>query len=390
MHILIRNFFVCFLLLLFLPLKVIAQSQDPARLLFFYAPGCHRCIEVKETLIPAIEKEFSGALLIEYKDISVMENYKMLLGLAQEAGVKFDSKIPVLYFRGRFLGAEQVSESNLRNFVIAGLEQTIVIKAPASVDLGKIFSGFVPLAVIIAGLEDGINPCAFTVLVFFISFLVVQGYRKKELILIGASFIFAVFSTYLLIGLGIFNFFYRLKGFWLVTRGLNMVVGALSLLLGIFAVYDFIRFKRTGSTDGLILQLPLPVKRSIQSVVGFFHRKSPQEKRPGSNIAVYKLILSAFITGFLVSLLEAVCTGQVYLPTIAFVLKSGSLRLEAFGYLLLYNIMFILPLLAIFALALMGVTSGDFARFLKKHLGAIKLFMAALFFALGTFLLWKG
>jgi cytochrome c biogenesis protein CcdA len=388
MHKLLRSF--CILLLLSFPLKAMAQNQEPARLLFFYAPGCHRCIEVKETLIPVIEKEFSGALLIEYRDISVMENYKMLLGLAQDAGVKFDSKIPVLYFRGRFLGAEQVSESNLRNFVVAGLEQALVIKAPASVDLGEIFSGFVPLAVIIAGLEDGINPCAFTVLVFFISFLVVQGYRKKELILIGTSFIFAVFSTYLLIGLGIFNFFYRLKGFWLVTRGLNMAVGILSLLLGVLAVYDFVKFKKTGSADGLILQLPLSVKRRIQSVVGFFHRKTPDEKRSGKNTAVYKLVLSAFITGFLVSLLEAVCTGQVYLPTIAFVLKSGSLKLQAFGYLLLYNIMFILPLLAIFVLALMGLTSGDFARFLKKHLGTIKLFMAALFFSLGIFLLWKG
>ena len=377
-------------MLLILPLKAMAQSQEPERLLVFYTPGCHRCIEAKEKVIPVIAKEFSGRLLIEYRDIAEVDNYKMLLGLAQEHNAKLDYKVPVFYFHGKFLSADFVSEDNLRNLVAAGLEKTPVTTTSYSVDLTALFNSFVPLAIVIAGLEDGINPCAFTVLVFFISFLVVQGYRKKELILIGASFIFAVFLTYLFIGLGIFNFFYRLKGFWLVTRGLNIVVGILSLLLGVLAVYDFVKFRKTGSADGLILQLPLPVKRRIQSVVGFFHRKTPDEKRSGKNTAVFKLVLSAFITGFLVSLLEAVCTGQVYLPTIAFVLKSGSLKLQAFGYLLLYNIMFILPLLVIFILALMGLTSGDFARFLKKHLGTIKLFMAVLFFALGIFLVWKG
>lgn len=334
----IRNFCIYCLLLLFLPLRAQAASPEAPRLFVFYTTGCHRCIEAKEKVIPLIEKEFSGRLVIEYRDIAEIENYKMLLGFAQEAGVKLDSKVPVFYFSGKFLGADQLSEDNLRNFIRASLGKTLVIKAPASVDLAAIFNSFVPLAIIIAGLEDGINPCAFTVLVFFISFLVVQGYRKKELILIGASFIFAVFLTYLFIGLGIFNFFYRLKGFGLVTRGLNMTVGILSLFLGIFAVYDFIKFKKTGSSDGLILQLPLAVKRRIQEVVGFFHRRTPEEKKSGRNIAVFKLILSAFITGFLVSLLEAVCTGQVYLPTITFVLKSGSLRFQAFAYLLLYNI----------------------------------------------------
>ena len=362
----IKNFCIYFLLLLFLPLKA-AQPAELSRLFVFYVSGCHRCIEAKQKVIPAIEKEFSGRLVIEYKDIGNIENYKMLLGFAQESKVKLDFQVPVFYFRGKFLGSEGVIGDNLRNFITAALEKTPVHQTSVSVDLTAFFRSFVPLTIVIAGLEDGINPCAFTVLVFFISFLVVQGYRKKELILIGASFVFAVFLTYLFIGLGIFNFLYRLKGFSLVTRGLNIGIGFLSLLLGVLAVYDFIKFKKSGSTEDLILQLPLPVKRRIQAVVGFFHRKTPEDKKSGRKTAVYKLILSAFVTGFLVSLLEAVCTGQVYLPTITFILKSGSLKLQAFAYLLLYNIMFILPLIVIFILSLAGATSGDFARFLKKH-----------------------
>jgi hypothetical protein len=102
-----------------------------------------------------------------------------------------------------------------------------------------------------------------------------------------------------------------------------------------------------------------------------------------------RLVLSALITGFLVSLLEAVCTGQLYLPTIAFVLKTTPFKLQALLYLIAYNIMFILPLLIIFLLALLGVTSGQFANFLKKHLVSVKVIMAFVFFSLGIFLVWR-
>jgi cytochrome c biogenesis protein CcdA len=101
-------------------------------------------------------------------------------------------------------------------------------------------------------------------------------------------------------------------------------------------------------------------------------------------------LFSALVAGFLVSLLEAVCTGQVYLPTISFVLKSTTLKFQALAYLLLYNIMFIAPLVVIFALALLGTSSQQFSDFLKKRLGVIKILMAVLFFALGIYLLWRA
>jgi cytochrome c biogenesis protein CcdA len=139
----------------------------------------------------------------------------------------------------------------------------------------------------------------------------------------------------------------------------------------------------------LILQLPKSVKERIHQVMGFFYRKNPQEKQKVSAPSLSKLMFSALITGFLVSLLEAVCTGQVYLPTISFVLKSTPFKFQALGYLLLYNIMFVIPLIFIFVLALLGATSQQFAGFLKKHLGAIKILMAILFFGLGIYLLWR-
>jgi len=380
---------ILFFLLLFcaiLPSGIFAGNRQQQKMIIFHSPGCHRCLEVKQEVMPLIENEFKEKVIFEYRDITHIENYNMALGLLKEKGEPLDFKIPLFYFGGRFFNVGRDARSELRIFILAGLTGEHPQAVPLKVDLEAFFKNFAPAAIIIAGLQDGINPCAFTVIVFFISFLAVQGYRRRELVLIGFSFILAVFLTYLCIGLGIFNFFYRLKGFWLLSRSLNVAIGIFSLVLGVFAVYDFLKFRKTGKTDELVLQLPRAVKDRIHKVIGFFYRRSRGQERAHPGLG--KLILSAFITGFLVSLLESVCTGQVYLPTISFMLRTSAFKLQALGYLLLYNIMFVIPLIIIFILALLGVSSGQFSSFLKKHLGVIKLLMAVLFFCLGIFLVW--
>lgn len=366
------------------------DDLESAKLIMFFSPGCHHCIETLRNDMPKLEAEFKDKVSFEYRDISREEDYRLLLGVLQEneeGAVKF--QVPIFYMGGRLLAPKKESYDALRSFIAANLKSKAVIGLNMA-DLTAHFKSFVPAAVILAGLGDGINPCAFTVIVFFISFLSLQGYRRRETACIGLSFIFAVFLTYLGIGLGIFNFLYRYRGFWAVTYSLNILIGGLSIILGIFALYDFIEFKKTGSTEGLILQLPKPIKERIHRVIGFFHRRAPQEKQAASRPGLSRLFLSALGCGFLVSLLEAVCTGQVYLPTISFVLKSTSLKFEALGYLLLYNIMFSVPLLVIFVLALLGTTNQQFSGFLKRHLGLVKILMAVLFFGLGGYLIWRA
>lgn len=365
------------------------ETRDLPKLLIFFSSGCHRCQEVKALVMPGIENEFRNRVSFEYLNLDNADNYRLLLSLKDKTQPAVEFKIPLFYLNGSFINSEGNMRDKLRIFMLEGLRKQSEKRAGAHINLVDYFKQLAPLAVIIAGLEDGFNPCAFTVIVFFISFLAVQGYRKRDLMLIGSSFILAVFLTYLGIGLGIFNFFYRFKDFWILTRLLNLTIGSLSILFGILAILDFIKFKRSGSSDGLILQLPKPIKERIHKVIGFFYRRSPQEKRDNLLPAFGKLVVSAFITGFLVSLLEAACTGQMYLPTISFVLKTSTLKLRAFGYLLLYNIMFVIPLIVIFIFALLGVSSRQFSEFLRRHLGLIKIFMALLFFALGVFLIWR-
>jgi len=341
--------------------------------------------------MPGIKEKYKDALDIEYRDIADIENYKLLLGLKKQYKVTAELRVPVIFIAGEFLSGKQEITGGLERLILRTLAGSPYSPAAKpEVDLVGYFLSFTPWAVVSAGLIDGINPCAFTVVVFFISFLALQGYRKRELLAIGSCFILAVFLTYLLLGLGLFSFFYSLKGFWIIRRGVNLAVGGLSLCLAVMALWDFLEYKRTGNTEGMSLQLPQAVKNRIHAVIGMHYRqpKDGNGQVPQKNIL--RLILTALITGFLVSILEAVCTGQVYLPTITFVLKSTPIKLQALGYLLLYNLMFILPLAAVFAFSMMGVTSQDFSRVLKKNFLAVKVLMAVLFFSLGVFLIWRG
>lgn len=369
-------------------------ASDLPKLIIFYSPTCHRCMEVKKDLLPEIEKEFKDTIELEYRDISSMDNYKLLLSLREKNKTRFKIDVPIFYLDGHFLLSRgKITKTNFTRFIMKSLNMPPAEKGimPA-VDLVAYFKAFTPLTIISAGLVDGINPCAFTVIVFFISFLALQGYKKKELIAIGLCFIGAVFLTYLLIGLGLFNFFYRLKEFWLIARIVNVSIGIFSIILGVLAIFDFLKFKKTGQTQGLFLQLPQSVKNRIHHIIGMHYRKTPTSQ-PGEfprQKHILKITVTALFTGFLVSLLEAICTGQTYLPTITFILKTTPLKLQALGYLLVYNFMFIVPLLIIFFLGLLGVTSEQFSGFLKKHLLTIKVFMAILFFVLGIFLIWRG
>ena len=215
---------------LFLAVFTLAQAEMARRLVIFFSPNCHACIQAEKTVIPEVAKEYVGRVEMELRDVTNVENYKFLLSLKAARKDTSIISIPLFYFEGNFMvGAKSVLD--LRNFIEASLNKPPVPFPEAIVDLYENFKSFRPLVIFSAGLIDGINPCAFTVIVFFMSFLALQGYRKRELVVIGLTFIFSVFLTYLLLGVGIFQFLYRLEGFFLVSRIINFAVGIFSIVL---------------------------------------------------------------------------------------------------------------------------------------------------------------
>jgi len=230
-------------------------------------------------------------------------------------------------------------------------------------------------AIIMAGLVDGINPCAFAVIVFFISFLSVYKYERKEIILVGSAYCGSVFLAYILIGLGLFNFLYKMSSFYYVMWGFKWLTIGLCALFLVLSFYDFIVYQITKKSEKVILQLGKDNKERVHKIIRYFLRDK--------NKSAFRLFCAAVIVGFLVSLIEAVCTGQVYLPTIAVILKEADQNfLRAMIYLITYNLMFIVPLVIIFVLSLLGYESKTFSEFLRKHLGLTKLALCLLFLGL--------
>jgi hypothetical protein len=223
------------------------------------------------------------------------------------------------------------------------------------------------------------------VLVFFISFLSFVGYSKKQMIITGSSFIFAVFLTYLLLGFGLFGFLHKLEVFRLLSKIVYIATGILAIVLGFISWYDWRIYSRTKDPEKIKLKLPGMVKKQIQKII----REETDIRGEKHKIkkSVFAAIIAALTCGFIVSILESICTGQLYLPTIVYVLKTQGLHLKAFTYLLVYNLMFIFPLIIIFILGVAGVGSEKFSGFAQRHLGLIKLLTAFVFFCLGVALL---
>jgi len=225
------------------------------------------------------------------------------------------------------------------------------------------------LAVIVAGIIDGINPCAFVTLIFFTSYLLIRKRSKRQILMVGISFTSAVFLAYFLMGIGFYQLLSYLSGVSVISALLYPITGLVALIFGIYSIWDYYKVKK-GKEKEMALQLPDSVKKLTRRIIRS-HMKSRN------------LVLISFLTGILISFLEFMCTGQVYLPTIILII---AIEKQAVGYfyLLLYNIMFIWPLVLVFLAVYFGTTSKTLVAQFQKRLGLMKILMALLFFLLAA------
>ncbi|MCF7908104.1 MAG: hypothetical protein K9L86_04450 [Candidatus Omnitrophica bacterium] len=370
---------IIILTMAFLGLIGYSYAQDKPTILVFTSSSCHVCHKVKAELLPELKEKYKGKADWLESGVSEPASLEMLKSLSEQFG-REKALVPSIVVGDKmFVGFGEI-QAGLDQAIQDVIDTKVGVPAFSKQNLMDIFKKFSLLAILGSGLADGVNPCAFAVIVFFISFLSIYGYKKREIIYVGISYCLAVFITYLLIGLGVFEFFYSLGNITFFIKWFYYVVGFFCFFMGIFAIYDYIHFKITKKSEGALLQLPKFLKKKINLTIGSKLRDKKKD-------SLWGLAITSFSVGFMVSLLEAACTGQLYLPTIVFVLKSDQLRLRAWFYLVLYNLMFIFPLVIVFILSLVGVGSQKFNNFLKKNVGLIKLIMAFVFFVLGSLIL---
>lgn len=268
---------------------------------------------------------------------------------------------------------ETVIQKYSQTGVASRLPQAEVKTGEASNEIVNRFNAFGTLAVAGAGLLDGINPCAFATIVFFISYMSLVGRGRKEMLAAGGAFAAAVFVTYLLLGMGLLKFLSFLNEFSVVAKCVYLLAAIGTFALAFLSLYDAYKAKQ-GKVKEITLQLPKSLKQRIHKVI--------REQTRTSGV-----ITGALAIGFAISVLELVCTGQVYLPTITFVMSVEGMRGHALAYLILYNLMFIVPLLVMFGFVYWGTTSMQLGGVLQRHLMPVKLGTGVLLSGLGIWLL---
>ena len=170
-----------------------------------------------------------------------------------------------------------------------------------------------------AALLDSLNPCAISVLLLTIGFLVNLGKERVQISRIGFIYIGAIYLTYLLIGLGILQAltFFGVPHFLARLGAILLFMTGLINFLGVI-ISDF--------------PIKLKIPSSAHPIIAHFISKASY--------------VSAFILGVLVGLFEFPCTGGPYL-TILSLLHDKATFASGFLYLLYYNVIFVSPLVVI-------------------------------------------
>ena len=366
------------------PVSASTQPTATIQLAYFYTLGCAECDRAKYDL-DYVKSRFPGLVVTSF-DIGRPEHKALDEALCNRLGVPESQRLltPAVFVGQDYLAGRQIDAASLTRI----LERYAATGAPrAWDDLGAArteaqqsiagrFLSFGVAPVLAAGLVDGLNPCAFATMIFFVSYMAVAKRRGREILFVGGAFTLGVFLAYLLIGLGFLTAVKSLSFLVTAAKVVYLATAAFCLWLAVMNVRDYVRIRRGGLAE-MSLQLPGYLKDRI-------HRNIREGAR------VRRFVLAAFASGFVISVLELLCTGQVYLPTIVFVVGVPELRAQATLYLVLYNLMFILPLMGIFVLTYFGTSSRDLTKLLQRRAATIKLGMAMVFVALGGWLVYAA
>lgn len=214
--------------------------------------------------------------------------------------------------------------------------------------------------VVLSAAIDSINPCAIGVLILMVSVVLGGKGSMGRLLLLGGLYIFAIFLTYLLAGLGLIYFLAKVPLY--VAEYLSLAVGGLVIFAGLLEIKDFYWYGQ-----GFSLQIP--------------HYFAEKIKKFSSNVTVAGVIfLGAFVAA-----VELPCTGAPYLAIIT--ILSLNFNFQAFLLLVLYNIIFVAPLVVILIMVAAGTKISAVHEFKEggKHL--MRLAIGLLLIALGWLLI---
>ena len=355
------------------------QAQRTPNVLFFTQQGCKKCSRQSREL--ELLKETIPNVTITEVDVATIEGQAMLTrarkhfelpggdvnlapmvmwaeGFGTDRLVQAEEIIGALQkpLTGVEFWLEPLSESELRR------ERSRLDAFVSSLTVGVVIGG---------GLLDGINPCAFATSVFLISYLLYLKKSRREILLVGSCFCLGVFLTYFLYGLALSHVLGQLGRWPWIKMVVYGALGLCGLVLCGLHLRDAFRYRRTGKASDMEMGLSKETHRGIHDRIKRF-----------TTVKSYLLGPAAVLLGGLVSSMELACTGQVYFPVLAALMKDG-VTPRSLGLLLIYNLCFLVPLVVITVLAAYGVGAKALGEWARRNVFSTKVLMAGLFAVLG-------
>lgn len=246
--------------------------------------------------------------------------------------------------------------------VIAGIAALLIFKASAGASAaiwnwGDNGTWLLPL-VFFSALLDSIHPCSFSILLLTIAFLFGMQMSRRKILAVGGIYIFGIFTSYLLIGLGILKVLHLFN-----TPHFMGKLG--SVLLIAFGIINILNEFFPGFP--IKLRLPLAAHRSMSLLIE------------------QATILAAFGLGLLVGMCQFPCMGGPYLMVIG-LLRDQMTYWQGFGYLIFYNVILAGPLLVVMFIAADKVLVEKVQEWQKQERSAIRWVGGLLMIVLGLFI----
>lgn len=220
-----------------------------------------------------------------------------------------------------------------------------------------------PVAVACGAAVDAINPCEFSILILLMASLLLGEDNRKKALKTGFSFIAAVFIAYFLMGIGLFEFLRK------YTLGFSTifywVIGILAIIIGLLNIKDYLWY----GGGGFLMEVPRSWRPKMKKlIIGI---TSP---------------LGGFLTGLVISLFLLPCTSGPYVVILSMLAQKTNLFM-AFLYLIMYNLIFIAPMVAIVLAMYFGLPPERAEEWRKGKLRLLHLFAGIILVALGIVML---
>lgn len=349
------------------------RVDEEAHLIYFYTQSCKDCEKAKAVFNEneSIQNHTIELMSLDIGDNDVLEQLKAYFKSYKVE--EKDQQVPIVFYNGGYLSGDEEIEKYLSELITQGkLDSKIAIGQVGEVepltykDLPKI---------LLVGLVNGFNPCSLSMLFFLLSLISIG----KPILKLGMTYIIGKVITYFALG----TIFYSAMGvldqgwFRSLTTSINVIIIVILLILAGVNLTDYWASKHE-QYDKIRLQLPVGVRKFNHKIIKSFSKFIDTKYAVGT----------IFVASIVVSSGEFLCTGQIYLATILYLVKiSAAINSMALLALFIYVLAMVFPLIVVVIAVNRGQKIIMLSEVFRKNMPKVKLVNAIVLIVLAILML---